>query len=249
MIPLALFTVGIAVLGGYFVLMSRYAQATAPSQQRQYLVLFVLGLGLELAGFLPSPQWFGNNYRFLANMLEFLLITSIAPPLLLLGLPKPFRERLTASGAWHGYLLAPQHAFLGANALFLGWHLPPAFEAASADLHLWLVKETVLLFAGLWVWLPILGSLQPWSRIGFLGQILYMFLLSIPTTILGALFTFAPGLVYNARSLAFELCAPASPLDQQLGGLLMWQGTMFVNLGALSIIFFKWHQTADAAHV
>lgn len=75
---------------------------------------------------------------------------------------------------------------------------------------------------------------------------LYMFFISLPTTLLGALFTFATGLIYSGRSFAFELCAPASLPDQQLGGLVMWLGSAAIDLVVLTIVFFKWFESSDA---
>ena len=73
-----------------------------------------------------------------------------------------------------------------------------------------------------------------------------IFFLSIPTTVLGALFTLAPKLVYSARALAFEICAPAFLGDQQAGGLVMWYAGAIIDLFALSILFFRWFGTSDA---
>jgi len=238
--------VGMALLGGYFILMSCYAELVSLSQQRRGLAWFMLGLGIVAAGFVSPPEWFGANYRFTANMFGFVLITGVAPPILWSGLPKPLLDKLSQPRSWVSYLVKPLQAFLGANALFLIWHFPFAFEAASGNLYVWLVKETVLLAAGLWAWLPICGPLKLWSRLALGGQVLYMFFISLPTTLLGALFTFATGLIYSGRSFAFELCAPASLPDQQLGGLVMWLGSAAIDLVVLTIVFFKWFESSDA---
>lgn len=242
----ALLSIGIAGLGGYFFLMSRYVELVSPLQQRRGLVWFVLGLGIVVAGFVSPPQWFGANYRFTANMFEFVLTTGVAPPFLWSSLPTPLVDQLAQPRSWLSYLVKPLPTFLGANALFLIWHLPFAFELASGNLQWWLVKETVFLAAGLWAWLPICGPLKLWSHHALGIRVLYLFFLSIPTTLLGALFTFATGLIYSGLSFAFELCAPASPQDQQLGGLVMWLGSAAMGLVVLTIVFFQWFQSSDA---
>ncbi len=240
----SLVVVLLALLGTYFLAMSRRADQLPPQRQWRLVAWFSLGLVAALVGFVPSPNVLGPDYRFTTNMVQFELVTGIAPPLLFLGLPQALVSR---PARWRGldkWLAMPVLPFLAANAIFLGWHLPGPFEWASRDLVVWTLKQAVLLGTGLLAWWPVLRA--PAGRPGPV-QVLYLFFMSIPTMILGALFTFSESLIYSATAPSFEICAPASPADQQLAGLLMWQAGAVIYLGALSIVFIRWLSAGDAA--
>jgi len=51
-----LLVIWLAVLGLYFVVMSRTADQLPHAQQRQHLAFFGLGLAAVLLGFVPSPD-------------------------------------------------------------------------------------------------------------------------------------------------------------------------------------------------
>jgi cytochrome c oxidase assembly factor CtaG len=236
----------LAVMGIYFIAMNRWADRLAPSVQRRHLLWFTIGLVAALVAFIPSPNLFGANYRFMANMVEFFLLTGLAAPLLLLGIPRTTIHLPAALDRATRWLKSPLRAYLVANFVFLAWHVPIAFETASRDPIIWSIKQVILLGAGLIAWAPVFEGESLWGKNFHPLRLLYLFFLSIPTTVLGALFTLAPNLVYSARALAFEICAPAFLGDQQAGGLVMWYAGAIIDLFALSILFFRWFGTSDA---
>lgn len=237
----------LAILGIYFIAMSRIAEEVTPSKQRQHLLFFGAGLIAALVAFIPSPDLFGPNYRFTVNMAQFALLTGIAPPFLLLGVPAEMLRSSTRWKNWEERLAKPLTIYLVANFVFLAWHVPVVFEMASRNLSLWWLKQGMFLAAGLAAWWIVLGRSPSAKRAPYPVQILYLFFMSIPTTILGAIFTFAERLVYSATALAFEICAPASPADQQTAGLLMWMAGAAVYLTALTIVFFRWFGETETA--
>ena len=246
--PISILTATLlAILGIYFIAMSRIAEEVTPAKQRQHLLFFGVGLIAALVAFIPSPNLFGPNYRFTVNMAQFTLLTGIAPPLLWLGTPSAMMRLAGRGESLARRLTSPTIAYLSAIPIILAWHAPIAFETASRDLAIWNLKQGILLGAGLLAWGPVLATLPANRRLPYSVQVLYLFLLPIPTTVLGALFAFADGLVYSSRALAFEICAPASPADQQTAGLLMWMSGAAVYLTALTIVFFRWFGETETA--
>ena len=76
---------------------------------------------------------------------------------------------------------------------------------------------------------------------------IYLFAQTLPTGLLGALFTFSETSLYPRYADAPRVWSSFSPLaDQQLGGLIMWVigGTFF--LGAFAIVFLRWALAAEA---
>jgi len=236
----------LAVLGLYFVGMSRSAEQLSRVQQRQHLVLFVLGLLAALMVFVPSPGLFGPDHRFAVNMGQFVLAVDVGPLLLFLGIPAAWLQPLLRWDRLGRRLTHPLLAGLLSSAILVGWHLPVLFEAASRDLTLWLLKQALFLVAGLLLWWPVAGPIAAW-RPPYIAQLAYMFLVRVPTVLLGIIITFADKLIYTARSFALEICAPSSVSDQTLGGLLMWTVGEFVMLTVFSIVFFNWRRAAEAA--
>ena len=215
-LPVAL----LAVLGVYCVAMGLTAEALSRARQRRHLALFLLGLLAALVVFVPSPDLLGPDHRFAVNMGQFVLAVDLGPLLLFLGIPAVFLQPLRRWDGLGRRLTHPLVAGLLSSAILVGWHLPVLFEAASRSLPLWLLKQAMFLAAGLLLWAPVADPLVAW-RPPYLAQLAYMFLVRVPTVLLGIINTFANQLIYTARSFALEICAPSSVSDQTLGGLLM----------------------------
>lgn len=232
-----------AALGLYFVGMAYVYEELPAARRRAHLGWFLLGLGLAAIGFIPSPLLLGPDLRFTANMAQFVALTALAAPLLWMGLPEPFFRPLTQrlplarAGRW---LTRPIPAYLIANLVFLAWHTPNLFEPSSRNVAFWILKQLLFLLAALLAWGPVLSPTPTWPRLSEPGQILYLFFLAMPTTLLGALFTFPDARIYNPTALGFEVCAPSSLEDQRLAGLFMWVPGALIYLGALTLVFFRW---------
>ncbi len=221
--------------------MDRLANQLTRAQRRQHLVWFSLGLAAALIAFIPSPALLGPNYRYTANIGQFVLVAEVAPPLLFLGLPGVMTHSLLR---WDGlvprWLTAPITVGLVSCAVFLGWHLPLFFETASHELIVWILKELTLFAAGLLAWWPIIGPLSQWQVRSYPLKLVYLFFLRIPFAVLGGVSIFAERLIYTSRSLVTAICTPASLADQQTAGVILWTVGGLIILTAFSIIFFRW---------
>lgn len=232
-----------AVLGIYLIGMAAVYDQVRPARRRVHLAWFLCGLALAGFGFIPSPLLLGPSYRFTVNMAQFVVLTGLAAPLLLMGLPEPFfaplsrREPLRTFGF---RLTRPIPAYLAANVVIFAWHTPALFELASRSVGLWALKQGLFLAAAALAWWPVLSPTPAWPRLSDPGQVLYLFFLAMPTTLLGALFTFPDTRIYASTALGFEVCAPSSLEDQRLAGLFMWVPGALIYLGALTVVFFRW---------
>ena len=80
-------------------------------------------------------------------------------------------------------------------------------------------------------------------------QILYLFLASVPCTILGGIFVFAPEVIYPRYAAAPPFLAGLDPMtDQQVAGVIMAMTGMLVYLGFLGRSFYIWYNL-DARHI
>lgn len=72
----------LALLGLYFVGMAAVAERLSPARQRAALGGFAAGLTVTAFAFIPSPLLPGPDLQFTVNMVQFIALTALAPPLL-----------------------------------------------------------------------------------------------------------------------------------------------------------------------
>jgi putative membrane protein len=156
---------------------------------------------------------------FAAHMAQHMLLIGVAAPLLVLSRPvlrvRPGRRALAAAAL---RLARPRNAFLlhGA-AIWLG-HAPRVIEWSLALRWAHALDHLALvLTAGLFWW-----AMLARGREGYGESALWTLGTMVHTGLLGALFTFAPRVLYPGYGLG----------DQQLAGLIMWIPGGLVYLGA-----------------
>ena len=200
---------------------------------------------------LASPlDVLADHYLFTAHMAQHLMITLVAAPLLLSGTPGwLLRELLTATHTL-GILRRMRHpliAFFGFNLVFAISHLPALYELALSNEALHASEHLIFLATAMLLWLPILSPLPVLPPYPPLGQVLYLFLQTVPASLVGALLssTFTP--YYATYINAPRLIALSAIEDQQLGGLFMWVGSGFYFLIATGIVFFLWASREEAS--
>jgi putative membrane protein len=219
---------------------------------RAQCVWFMLGaLTIFVALASPLDEW-SDRYLFSAHMTQHLLLTLVAPPLLLIGTPgwmlRPFlRVPLIAQGA--RVLTMPLVAFALFNGNFLLWHLPTLYEATLQNTTIHIVEHLLFMATGVLNWWVILSPLSELPALPAPAQILYLFLSAVPATILGAIFVFAPDALYPTYAAAPRVFGMSANDDQIVSGLIMAMPGGMIYLLALSIVFFAWmarEERADA---
>lgn len=198
------------------------------------------------------------GYLLSAHMLQHLLLSQVAPPLLLLALPAAAAERaLRRPGLARAEraLRRPAVAWLaGVGALWF-WHIPAIYVASRGAP---LVQDASVLLAGLLFWWPVFAP-APASRMHALPTTLYLAAACAASTMLGIALTFAPGLIYPDL-----LSGPAAPagvrfvcsltgltplVDQQVGGLLMWVPCCMLYLITVAAVLGRWYGEPEQSGV
>lgn len=178
-----------------------------------------------------------------AHMCQHILLTTLAPALLVLGAPAqvwtwalPSRWRALGRAAWVRALMAlwrglarPAPAvLLHALALWL-WHAPFLFDAALRDEGAHTLEHVSFFATALLFWSAVLrrATAPAVSAV----MLLFVFLQS---GLLGAILTLAPTplYAYGDRPMLWGLSALA---DQQIAGLIMW-----APAGLLYLAPFVW---------
>ena len=201
------------------------------------LAAFLLGLATIWIS-IGSPLDGFADALLSAHMVEHLLLMSFVPPLLLLGypvvpllrgLPRGFTVRLLgpllrleALRRVGHFLTTPLVAWLAMNLIFLGWHVPGAYDFALEHEHWHEFEHICFLGSSILFWWPLV---RPWPTsthtMGWYA-LPYLIMADIVNTALSAFLAFCGLPVYG-----YYLWEPnpfhISPLsDQMLGAVIMW---------------------------
>jgi putative membrane protein len=223
--------------------------APVPRLQQAAFIAGCLVLFVALATPLDT---LADEYLFIAHMVQHLLLTLVAAPLLLAGLPGWLMRH--ALGATHLTTFArkarhPLIAFFGFNVIFSLAHIPGFYELMLAVEPLHALEHLVFLATAILMWMPIMSPVPDIApRYPEIGQVLYLFLQTVPASLVGALLSATSSPFYPTYILAPRVSSLSPLEDQQLGGLLMWVGSGIYFLIATGVVFFRWAAREEAAN-
>ena len=208
------------------------------------LALLWLAIGSPMDGFADA--------LLSAHMVEHLLLMSFVPPLLLLGDPQvPLLRglphiltvhllgpllRLKALRTLGRFLTRPLVAWLAMNLIFLGWHVPSAYDFALEHERWHDFEHICFLSSSILFWWPLI---RPWptsARYPGWFMIPYLVGADIVNTALSAFLAFCDRPVYSyylAQPNRFQI----NPMtDQVVGAVIMWVvGSMVFLIPAVFI--------------
>lgn len=207
------------------------------------LAVVVLALG--------SPLDAAAHARFSAHMLQHVLLTMVAAPVLLLADPFPALLWSLPAGARRALgpelarggrlravaaaLVAPPVAWLLHALTLWGWHWPPLYDAALADARLHALQHVTLFATALAFWWPVVGPAPRVRRpAGPAARIAYLVLGAFQTAALGLLLTLSPWALYPGYA-----GAPDALGDQARGGIVMWGAGGLVDMAAVMALVWR----------
>ncbi|TWU18390.1 cytochrome c oxidase assembly protein [Allorhodopirellula heiligendammensis] len=169
-----------------------------------------LVLGAAWLGPLPHLA----RTSFAAHMTLHMAVVAVAAPLLSIGVAgrrfDPVKRVPT--------LFAPVPASVGELLIVWAWHSPGLHHFARFEFLGFVLEQSMFLAAGVWVWLSAFGGDSPRSRERSAAGVIGLLLTSMHMTLLGALLTMSPRLLYSHHHSSGKL----DPLtDQYLGGAVM----------------------------
>jgi len=173
-----------------------------------------------------------------AHMVEHLLLMSFVPPLLLLGNPQvPMLRglpriltvpllgplfRLKTLRSLGRFLTRPIVAWLAMNLIFLGWHVPSAYDFALENEHWHDFEHICFLGSSILFWWPLI---RPWpTSARYPGWIMLPYLVGadIVNTALSAFLAFCDRPVYTYYLREPNPFGISPVADQEAGAVIMW---------------------------
>lgn len=225
--------------------------------RRREAVVFQLGLLLAFLA-LVSPIAYRSGTYVWVRSVQDLLLGVVAPSLVVLGAPwlalrcglrRAAAHRTddqAALGNGHGetsripwWLAWPVLVTVAFNVVWLGWHVPALYDLAARNPVARYAEIVMYLAAGILLWFQLIGS-YPWSpRPSPLRRLALLVSTAAAGSVLGVLLVFGAGVVYPAyRGPAHDVLALVA--DQQVGGAVLWTGTLPSFVIAAVALLYTW---------
>jgi cytochrome c oxidase assembly factor CtaG len=232
------------ILGGALVVVGLYywgVFSLPGSVDWRRAALFTAGsLVLFLA--LVSPLDAAAHHLLSIHMLQHVALTTVGPPLVLLGLPSALLERIFRPKAAMQALRAFANPFAAA-ALFIVnmwiWHVPYLYEAALNYASVHALMHIAFMGTGLLFWWPAIQPLKGAFDLGLPGRLFYIFVTSFPMAILALLLVSAPDVIYGFYATEERLWGVSAMTDQQVAGVIMGSLGEAASFFAFTILFLK----------
>lgn len=215
------------------------------------LVSFLAGLAVIYVA-LASPLDAFAGWLLIVHMSQHLLLTMVAPPLLLLGSPMlPLlsglprgvaREGLApflTSSALHRFGRFLVHPFFSGPLFILSnlsWHTPALYELALGSPSWHQTEHFCFLITAILFWWPVI---QPWPSRPALprwAMIPYLLAADLQNTALAAFLSFYEGVFYPTYAAAPRISGLSALEDQAGAGALMWVPGSVVFLIPVAVI-------------
>ncbi|MFI5226646.1 MAG: cytochrome c oxidase assembly protein [Candidatus Limnocylindrales bacterium] len=248
LIAIPLFVAGIA-----YVWAVRRVDREHPANPvpRIRIVTFIAGLlAIEIA--LQSIVERYDTTFFSVHMVQHLLLTLIAPPLLALGAPVTLLLRVSRPGFRQRFLLPILHSRVASVLSFpvftwfffagVMWatHFSPIFERSLVDPGVHDAEHALYLTAGILFWWPAVAlDPSPW-RMSHPARMLYTGLQMPQNTFLAFVILNASVPLYAHYANLNLPWGPTAVADQQLAGAIMWIVGDLVFMFSMILMLAGW---------
>jgi putative membrane protein len=239
------YALALRVLGPTHAVLGR-PPASARRQTLFFAGVFALWLGADW----PVHD-LSEDYLFSVHMVQHLLFTFVAPPLMLLGLPQwlvraALRPPPVMAAA--RFLTRPLVALVVFNMVIAVTHWPTLVDLSLRFELVHLAIHTVLFVTATLMWWPVISPLPELAQLPPPAKMLYLFLQSILPTVPASFLTFAETPIYSFYASvprpwpAFDVVT-----DQRVAGLIMKLGGGLLLWSVIAVLFFRWSGKEEQA--
>ncbi len=250
--PTALITVAVAVVL-YTVGMARSAGRSRlfPLWRR---LSFYSGVSIVFLA-LISPIDALTDHLFFMHMVQHMMLTMAAAPLIMLGipivpmmrgLPRSFRRGVVGPIARNravrrvfSWLLMGRVAFVAFFGAMWLWHIPFFYNLALTNELVHIVEHATFMLTAVLYWGAVIDQVPFRARMSHGARILYLLGSGTPSGTLGAFLTYSPSVWYSFYEQgSTRLWGFTAILDQNMSGLIMWGHSWMMFIGAAAVVFF-----------
>ena len=236
------------LVAGYATAIVRLGPRYTRAGQRAVTSFQATCFGAGALALLVASDWpihdLGERYLFSVHMVQHLVYSLIAAPLLLLGTPT-WLARLLLSPPRVLRVARALCRLIPATLLFnfvvIVTHLPPVVNVVLHHALLHFLMHALILVSALIVWMPLVSPLPEVPRFHPLVRMLYLFLQSIVPTVPASFLTFGDHPLYHFYETVPRLWGISALDDMQYAGLIMKIGAGTVLWIVIGIVFFRWY--------
>jgi putative membrane protein len=237
----------VAVLGSlvvaYLAASRRHQRDTGEAVEPRRRRLFLGGVAALALGASWPIHDLAERYLYSTHMVQHMLFTFVAAPLLVVGMPAwMWRRALNPyplRRVW-AFLTRPLVALIVGNGVLLLVHWPEIVDVSVRSELAHFSLHTLLLGSAVVMWWPIVSPLPELPALSPPGQLLYLFFQSLAPTIPASFLTFGTHPLYPIYA-TFPRIWTISPLtDQLIAGLVMKLVGGAILWVVIAVVFFRW---------
>ena len=202
---------------------------------------------------LQGPIGVYDDTFFWAHMVQHVVMVMVAAPLLVLGAPVLLILRVSSPQIrrrWVVPVLRSRVAYALTNpvttwlllaVVIVGEHFTPFYEFAleHEGVHRF-VEHPLFLGAALLYFYPLLPGNLTTRRVSPAVRMVSLSLMMVPETMTGFFIYASPFVMYPFYSHVYRAFGPGALADQQLGGALMWAGSMAIDSVWIVLAAHEW---------
>jgi cytochrome c oxidase assembly factor CtaG len=251
--PQVLVTVGFAAAVYLWRLRDLHASQPRPAPARDYLraAAFLAGLAVLTLALVSPIDRLGEERLFCVHMAQHLLLTDVAPILLLLGLSRPLLRPATRRFTGFERALGPlAHPFTALALLIAAlwiWHIPAMYELALDHRFAHDLEHLSFFGAGLAFWWYLIEPVPPRQRLRGMTSLAYIGSAKVALGALGIVLAFSPDALYDNYERAPRTWGLTAVEDLNVGGLVMMIEQMLVLVVFFAIFFVRMLEQSERA--
>lgn len=194
---------------------------------------------------------------FSVHMVQHILLTLVAAPLIAVSAPVTLLLRVASPRVRRDWILPALHsrparvlgfpvvAWMIFAGVMWGTHFSPLFDLALENRPVHDLEHVLYLAAGLLFWWPAVGQdPSPW-RMPHPVRALYVFLQMPQNTFLAVIILNATAPLYPHYATLNRPWGPSVLLDQQFAGGIMWLAGDLIFIAAMAAILLGWMRNEE----
>ncbi len=239
-----------SVISGTFIVVSFYFYGALT--QKGCLVpwraaIFLLGVA-SMVFALSSPLDAAADRLLSMHMLQHVFLTTIGPPLVLLGIPRGMLSPVFRSEFVLKYARLLFNPVVTATLFIVNmwlWHVPPVYEEALTNLSVHITMHVAFMASGILFWWPVVQPAPETGQPGDGARLLYLFATGMPMGLLAVMFFASSGVIYGFYDQTTRLWGLSPMDDQQIAGLVMGALGELAGFVAITWLFFRFLENEE----
>lgn len=233
---------------GYAIAVTRLGPRFVAPGQPVVSRLQVAAWSLGVVAIWLAADWpihdIAEGSMYSVHMVQHLVLTMVAAPLLLLGTPGWLARWILRPPSAAFRVVRRLTRFLPAlivfNVVLVLTHWPALVNESIASHPFHFAVHALLFVSSLVVWMPVLSPLPEIPRLAPPIRAVYLFLQSVVPTVPASFLTFGSAPLYHAYEHLPKLWGLSALEDQQVAGLIMKLGAGILLWMLIAVIFFRW---------